>query len=260
MRLFYSVIYMNVYLGQTQIFMPSSHLLQDAERSSQTGVAPLPGAAAMEDGSLTENTLCLSQPAELISLQPQLPSSPTLPISPVEPYSGNTTRLEISSVAEDLAPTPGSSAVTSTTLAISSMLPCQESGIVVNHNQPEENRYDSPSESLEMPEIREHLLRIHEEPSILNLDGHDSTPRGQLTHDEAATEAISGAAAEAEPANPPPVSESRQPPEPAPVESSPPALQDSEKTSSRFLTSHKYFVTAAGVGACALLLAWKFKN
>lgn len=132
----------------------------------------------------------------------------------------------------------------------------------MNHNQPEENHYDSPSESLEMPEIRENLLRICEEPSILNLDGHDSTPRGQLTREEAAAEGISGAAAEAKPANTPPVSESKQPPRPAPVERSLPPLQDSEKkTSSRFLTSrNKYFVTAAGVGACALLLAWKFKN
>lgn len=246
---------MNVYLGQIQLFLLSSVLLQEEERSSQAGAAPLPGAAAMEDESLT---LCLSQPGELTSVQPQLPGSPALatPISPVEPYSGNTTRLEMSSVAEDLAPTPESSAVTS------SMLPCQENGMVVNHNQPEENHYDSPSESLQMQEIRENLLRICEDPSILNLDGHDSTPRGQLAGDEAASEMISGAAAEAAPANPPPVSESEQPPEPAPAESSAPALQESEKTtSSRFLTSHtKYFATAAGVGACALLLAWKFKN
>lgn len=260
MRLFYSVSY--VYLGQIPIFLPSS-LLQDAERRSPTGAAPLPAAAAVEDDSLAEDTLCLSQPGQLLSIQPQLPASPPLPapISPVEPYSGNTTRLEMSSVAEDLAPTAGSSAVTSATVATSSMLPCQENGIVVNHNQPEENHYDSPSESLEMQEIRENLLRIREEPSILNQDGHDSTPRGQGTHDEAATEMISGAAAAAEPANTPPESGGKQPPEPAPVESPPPAPQDSEKTSSRLLTSHtKYFVTAAGVGACALLLAWKFKN
>lgn len=231
--------------------MPSPRPLQDAERSSQTGDAPPPGAAATEDES--EKSLCLSQPGELTSVQ--LPGSPTLPtpISPVEPYSGNTTRLEMSSVAGDLGPTPGSSAVTSAPLATSSVLPCQENGIVVMHNQPEENHYDSPSESLEMPEIREDLLRIYEEPSVLNLDGHDSAARGQLAH--------AGAAAEADPATPPPASESKQPPEPAPVESSPPALQDSEEASSRLLTSHtKYFVTAAGVGACALLLAWKFKN
>lgn len=240
---------MNVYLGLIQIFL----LLL----VSQRGVAPLPGAAAVEDDS--ENTLCLSQPGELISVQPQLSPSPPLPTSPVEPYSGNTTRLEMSSVAEDLAPTAGGSAVAS------SMLPCQENGIVVNHNQPEENHYDSPSESLDVQEIRENLLRICEEPSILNQDGHDSTGRGQLAHHEAAAaEMICGAAAGAEPANAPPESGSKQPPEPAPVESPPPALQDSEKkktTSSSLLTSNtKYFVTAAGVGACALLLAWKFKN
>lgn len=225
----------------------SSRLLQDAERSSQT---------EEED---SEHTLCLSQPGELISVQPQPPGSPTLPapISPVEPYSGSSARLEMSSVAEHRGPTPGGSAVPSAPPATSSLLPCRENGIIGTHNQPEENHYDSPSESLEMPEIRENLLWICEEPSVLNLDGHDSTPRGQRSHGDAATVAISGAAAEAEPASPPP----KLPPQPAPLESSPPALQDPEEASSGLLTGPtKYFVTAAGVGACALLLAWKFKN
>lgn len=172
----------------------------------------------------------------------------------MEPYSGNTTRLEMSSAAEDLAPTDGGSAVTS------SLLPCQENGIVLNHNQPEENHYESPSESLDEQEIRENPLRICEEPSILNQDGHDSTGRGQLAHHEAAAEMVCGAAAGAEPANAPPGRGSKQPPEPAPVESPPPALQDSEKKKTASSSHTKYFVTAAGVGACALLLAWKFKN
>lgn len=244
--------------GQIQIFMPSSRLLQDGERSSQTRVA-----ASTED-SLTENSLCLSQPGELLSVQPQLPDglTPPAPNSPVEPYSGNTARLEISSVVEDQAHTPGSSAATSTTVDTFSMLPCQENGIVVSHNQPEENHYDSPSQSLEMQEIRENPLEICEEPSILNLDGQDSPPQGQIIRGEAAAEVVSGAAAVAESATSPPVSESDQASAPAPAQGSPAALQDSqEKTSSGLPTSRtKYFVTAAGVGACALLLAWKFKN
>lgn len=257
---------MNVFSGHIQIFTPSSFLisLQDVDSSFQPefAAAPLPGAAPM-DYSLNDNNLCLSQPGDLISVQPQPPDGPNLPTPnlPMEPYSGNTTRLEISSVAENLAQDPGC-CVTSTTVTTSSMLPCQEDGIVVSHNEPEENHYDSANESLQMQEILENLVQICEEPSILNLDGHDPTPQGQLVNGEAAKETIFGASTVAETVNTTPANENYQPSGPAPVEGSPPALQDAEKkTSSGFLTSHpKYFVTAAGVGACLLLLVWKFKN
>lgn len=211
----------------------------------------------MEDSQI-ESTL--SKPGELISVPAQPLDGLTLPEpdSSVEPYSGNTGRLEISRDAERPAHVPACSALTSTAADTSSMLPRQENGIAVNHNEPEENHYESPSESLELQEVRESTLQIWEEPSILNMDGHDSTQQGPIGNGEAAKGIISAAAVLAEPANSPPASEVYQPSEPAPGESSPPALQDS--TPSHFLaTNTKYFVAAAGVGACALLLAWKFK-
>lgn len=213
----------------------------------------------MED-SQDEITLCLSKPAELISVQPQPLDGRTLPEpdSSVDLYSGNTARLEISSVPESLAHEPGCSAVTPAAANTSSALPCQENGIAVYHSGPEENYYESSSEILEMQEIRENTLQICEEPSILNMDGHDLTQEGQIVNGEAAKEVTSAA----ESVNSPPASEKPQPSEPAPGESAPPALQDTQqKPPAHFLmTNSKYLVTAAGVGACALLLAWKFKN
>lgn len=262
----WTVIHLNVFSGHIQIFTPSSFLisLQDADSSFQPefAAAPLPAAAPM-DYSLNDRDLCLSWPDDLMSVQPQPPDGPKLPTPnlPLEPYSGNTTRLEISSVAENRAQDLGC-CVTSTTVTTASMLPCQENGIFVSHNEPEENHYESANESLQMQEILENLLQICEEPSILNLDGHDPTPQSQIVNGEAAKDLISGASAVAETVTATPASDSYQPSEPAPVESSPPALQDAEKkTSSGFLTSHtKYFVTAAGVGACVMLLVWKFRN
>lgn len=211
----------------------------------------------MEDSHI-ENTL--SKPGELVSVPAQPLDGPTLPEpgSSVEPYSGNTARLEISVDAESPAYVPACSALAAADA--SSALPCQENGIAGNHNEPEENHYESPSESLELQEVRESTLQICEEPSILNMDGHDATQQGPVVNGEAAKGIISAAAtAGAEPAHSPPASEVCQPSEPAPGEGSPPALQD--PTPSHFLaTNTKYFVTAAGVGACALLLAWKFKH
>lgn len=237
--------------------MHFSFLLQDVDCRLQIEVAaPRPAAAAAMEDSPIENTLCLSKPGELVSFQAQPLVRLTLPEpdSSVDPFSGDTARLEISSVPESLAHVPACSAVTSTTANTSSMLPCQENGIDVNH-EPEENHYESPGGILLMQEIREDTLQICEEPSILNLDGHDLMQQGQIVRDEAAQEMIS--AAVAEPGNSPPATENYQPSEPAPGESSPPALPLTTSTSSQFPTK---FVTAAGVGVCALLLAWKFKN
>lgn len=206
----------------------------------------------------------LSKPGELISVPAPPLDGLTLPEpdSSVEPYSGNTSRLEISSDAERPAHVPVCSALASAAADTSSALPCQENGIAVNHNEPEENHYESPRGSLELQEVRERTLQICEEPSILNMDGHDSTQQGPVGNGEPAKGTISAAAAAAggaDPANSPPASEVCQPSDPAPGESSPPALRDCAP--SHFLgTSTKYFVTAAGVGACALLLAWKFKH
>lgn len=222
------------------------------------------------DGDLhDDNTLCLSKPGQLISIQPLNDSSPTIPAPslPQEPYSGNSDRLEMSEAVPDAgisADVPACSGGGSTVSAP----PCQENGIAFNHNEPEENQYDSPCQSLEMQDVREHMVQISELPSILNLDGQSSTPQAQIINGEAAKEIAS--------APPPPStndadivlsvntpsSGSYRPSEPAPADIPPDlkTVQESETASRAPTTNTKYFLTAAGVGAFALLMAWKFKN
>ncbi|XP_040917256.1 mitochondrial antiviral-signaling protein [Toxotes jaculatrix] len=212
---------------------------QAVENRPQTETAAsaslLPGAAGLDASLLDDNTLCLSKPGQLISIQPQNHDSPTIPAHnlPEEPYSGNSERLEIS----DAEP-------------VSSGLSCQENGIA--HNEPEENHYESPCQSLEMQVVRVNVVQVSEEPSILNLDGQISAPQAQIINGEAAREITPSSLIT-------PSGESKHPSEPAPGLKT---LPDSEeKTTSRTLPANsKYILTAAGVGAFALLMAWKFKN
>ncbi|XP_070776225.1 mitochondrial antiviral-signaling protein [Enoplosus armatus] len=227
--------------------------------------SPLPGAAGM-DASRFDDSLCLSKPGQLISIHPQNHSHPTIPApsSPVEPYSGNSERLEISDAAVTSTHIPACSAVSSTTVNTATALPCQENGI--SHNEPEENHYDSPCQSFEVEEVLENVVHFSEEPSILDLDGQSSTPQAQFINGEAAKVITSApplstrAADTVWSVNTP--SGENHPSEPAPADVSPElnTLQG-EKTASRTLPANtKYILTAAGVGACALLMAWKFKN
>lgn len=224
--------------------------------------SPLPDAAGVDAPLNDDNSVLLSKPGQLISLQPQIHSSPTVS-APNLPYSGNSERLEMSSAAVS-TDVPACSAVRSTTVNTASGLPCQENGIAPNHNEPEENHYESPCQSLDTQEVRVNVGQISEEPSILNLDGQSSAPQAQSVNGEAAKKVTS--------APPQPTSaadtvsglnthsrENHLPSGPANISSELKTLQDSDKTSSRTLPT-KYILTAAGVGACALLVAWKFKN
>lgn len=247
--------------------------LQVVGSSPQTETAAsasvLPGAARM-DTSLFDNTLCLSKPGDLISVQPQNHGSPTNPApgSPAEPYSGTSERLEISSAAVTSAYFPACSTVSSTSVNTTSALPCQENGISLKPNEPEENHYDSPSQSLETQEVRVNVVQISEEPSILNLDGQSSTPEAQMINGETAKEIVSdvsepplsASASNAVSSVNTPSSENYHPFKAAPASPELKTLKE-EKTSSCMLTTNtKYILTAAGVGTCALLMAWKFKN
>lgn len=165
------------------------------------------------------------------------------------------------------ADVPACSAVSSTTVNTVSALPCQENGIAFNHNGPEENHYESPSQSFVMQDVRVHVGQVSGEPSILNLAGQSSTPQAQIVNGEAAKEITSAPPLSTNTADTvlsvnTPSSESYHPSEPAPADISPElkTVQDSEKASHALSTNTKYIVTAAGVGACALLMAWKFKN
>ncbi|XP_039993953.1 mitochondrial antiviral-signaling protein isoform X2 [Xiphias gladius] len=243
---------------------------QVVESSPQTQTAattsPLPGAAGMSASAFDDSTLCLSKPGQLVSIQPQNHDSPTAHNSPTEPYSGDSQRLEMSKAEPDAvtsAHVPACSGVTSATTNTVSALSCQENGIALDHNEPEENAYESPCQSLDTQEVRVNVVTVSEEPSILNLDGQTSAPRDQIINGEAAraiTPSPTSSTTTADTVsslNTPP-SESYHPSEPAPADITP---EPKTLPASRTLqTNTKYIVTAAGVGAIALLMAWRFKN
>ncbi|XP_051237705.1 mitochondrial antiviral-signaling protein [Dicentrarchus labrax] len=239
---------------------------QVLESSPQTETAattsPILPAAEMDASLLDDSHVCLSKPGVLISIQPQNDSSSTIPApsSPVAPYSGNSDRLEMSEDAVTSTHVPACSAVISEAVITDTALPCQENGIALNHNEPEENHYESPCPSLDMQEVRVNVVQISEEPSILNLEGQNSGAQAQSINGEAAKEITSAPPLSTDGADTvssvnTPSSENCHPSEPAPADIT------EEKTPSRVLPANtKYILTAAGVGACALLMAWKFKN
>lgn len=246
---------------------------QVVESSPQTETAattsPLPDAAGMDVALCDDSTVFLSKPGQLISIDPQNHDSPTIP---TQPYSGNSERLEISDAAPDTetsADLPACSALSSTTVSTVSALPCQENGIALNHNEPEENHYESPSQSLEMQEVLMNVVHVSEEPSILDLDGQNPTPQVPIVNGEAAKEIASAPPLSTNTVNT--VSSINTPsiesyilsePAVAGTSSEPKMLHDSEKKTASCTrsTNTKYILTAAGVGACALLMAWRFKN
>ncbi|XP_031165871.1 polycystic kidney disease protein 1-like 3 [Sander lucioperca] len=251
---------------------------QVVESSPQTETAattsPLPGAAGMDASLCDDSTVCLSKPGQLISIPPQNHERPTIPApsSPLQPYSGNSECLEMSNATDDTVTSAclsACSAVSSTTESTLIALPCQENGIALNHNEPEENHYDSPSQSLGMQEVLENVVHVSEEVSILNLDGQSPTPQAQIVNDEAAKEItpvpplFTNTVGTVSSVNTP-SSENYHPSEPAPddISPEPKTLQDLEKkvASGTLPTNTKYILTAAGVGACALLMAWRFKR
>ncbi|XP_041669477.1 mitochondrial antiviral-signaling protein isoform X1 [Cheilinus undulatus] len=230
---------------------------------------PLATAEEVNDPLLDDVSECLSKPGELISVQPQNhDDTPTICV-PSSPYSGDSGRLQMSADAPEtviLNPTLACSAAMSA--IVNSEVPCVENGFANSHNEPEENQYDSPSQSLEMQEVLESIGQICEEPSILNLAGQNSPTPAQIVNGEAAKEIKPAPLATAEPTDSvsdvkTPSSEDYNPPsEPAPADIStePKMVQDSGKKPSRMLHVNTKYIVAAGVGACALLMAWKFKN
>uniref|UniRef100_A0A8C9YMW9 Mitochondrial antiviral-signaling protein n=1 Tax=Sander lucioperca TaxID=283035 RepID=A0A8C9YMW9_SANLU len=209
--------------------------------------SPLPGAAGMDASLCDDSTVCLSKPGQLISIPPQNHERPTIPApsSPLQPYSGNSERLEMSNATDDTVTSAclsACSAVSSTTESTLIALSCQENGIALNHNEPEENHYDSPSQSLGMQEVLENVVHVSEEVSILNLDGQSPTPQAQIVNDEAAKEIT-------------PV-----PPLFTNTVGTVSSVNTPSMASGTLPTITKYILIAAGVGACALLMAWRFKR
>lgn len=151
-----------------------------------------------------------------------------------------------------------------------SELTCQENSTGHDLEEPEENHYESPPDSLETEEVLVNVLQTSEEPSILNMD--------------LPTQIINGKAAEAmAPSSPSSNTTSSScstadgafgsktvcgdisPPMRSGVVDNKPELQtviqsEEDKRIRKFSTHTKYIVTAAGVGAIAVLMAWKFRN
>lgn len=227
---------------------PSTPVVETRPQTEPTA----PGSTlpvGMDTSACDEADVCLSKPGVLVSIQPQNGGDVTVPASSTvevqQPYSGNSERLEMSSsMTSDH--TPACSAAVNTPSAP----PCQENGIA--HNEPEEDYYESATQSLNQVVVNQ--FHFAEEPPIPNLDGQTPPPQPQI---------VNGETAKAIPPIPPTIvinaAENHHPSEPA---SDPKTLQDwEEKPAPRAPSSTtKYILTAAGVGACALLVAWRFKN
>lgn len=203
---------------------------------------------------MDDSSVCLSKPSELASIHPQAPSSPAEPepVSAQGPYSGDSQRLEISSSIPVTTPHAPACSERSGPALTPPLL--QENGITISHSEPEENQYDSPCPSLDMEDVQENVVQISEEVSILNQSPLPDALKGngEAAKEVSAPPSTTTTAAATEP------SQNHRPAEPEPK-----TLQDAEEeTSLRSMlpANTKYIVTAAGVGACALLMAWKFKN
>ncbi|XP_010773650.1 mitochondrial antiviral-signaling protein isoform X2 [Notothenia coriiceps] len=228
------------------------------QTETEAAPSPLPVAAETDTPICDDSSVCLSKPGPLLSIHPQQDAIPAIPEQrePVQLYSGNSEHLEISDAASEAVT---SSLLPACSTTVNTALPCQENGIAPNLSEPVENHYESPCESLDM-QVLENVGHISEEPSILDLDGQSSITRAQIMNGDAAKEIIPA----------PPVStntvlsvntpsgENCLPSEPTPADISPEpkTLQNPEKKSN----NTKYILTAAGVGACALVMAWRFKN
>lgn len=226
----------------------------------------MPDVAVVDSFLVDVDNVCLSKPAQLISIQPQNPSSHNLQVtnSPVELYSGNSSRLEMSDVAPDTvtsARVPTCSDVSSAAGDTVSGGPCQDNGNALNHSEPEENHYESPCESLETQEVHVNVVHVSEEASILNQDGQTSTPRAQIINSEAATASPLSTTAHTVSSLNAHSSENYHPSEPAPADISSQLPGPEESGASCILTNNTmYILGTAGVAALALLIAWKFKN
>ncbi|KAI9545859.1 hypothetical protein NQZ68_033341 [Dissostichus eleginoides] len=238
---------------------PATQVIESSPQTeTEDAPSPLPVAAETDSSICDDSSVCLSKPGPLLSIHPQQDAIPAIPEQrePVQPYSGNSERLEISDAAPEAVT---SSLLPTCFVTVNTALPCQENGIAPNHSEPEENHYESPCESLDM-QVLENVVHISEEPSILDLDGQSSIPRAQIMNGDAAKEITPA----------PPVStntgdtvlsvntpsgENCLPSEPTPADISP-----EPKTPEKKSNNTKYILTAAGVGVCALVMAWRFKN
>ncbi|KAM4540255.1 mitochondrial antiviral-signaling protein [Fundulus diaphanus] len=222
-----------------------------------------------EDGD--DNALCLSKPGQLISIQPDNRASPAVqsPSSPVQPYSGNSERLEISEAASDAETNlPACTALSPEAEDAASAPPCQENGIAADHSEPEENHYESPNQSFD---VRENVVHVTGVPSLLNLDGQVLVPQLQIINEEPANGSFSATAASFTAVDDTgstlngPRSESYNHSEsagggPSSEQNPPPHSEESTNPNCDVHSKTTYILIAAGVAACALLIGMGLKK
>lgn len=200
--------------------------------------SPSPGAPVIV--ASLDDDVCLSKPGQLVSIQPQTQASPDIPAPGLaaQPYSGNSDRLEISEAASDAV-----SSVSSTVETVTP-LPCQETGVVnLNHNEPEENQYESPCQSFETQE--EPVIHVSGEPSIPNLDVNGETTKEIFSAPPLFNNAAANSVSSSNTAS----KEGEEP-----TDSSAPWTPDTRSAYTKLV------LVGAGVGVCAMLLAWRFKQ
>uniref|UniRef100_G3NM93 Mitochondrial antiviral-signaling protein n=1 Tax=Gasterosteus aculeatus aculeatus TaxID=481459 RepID=G3NM93_GASAC len=224
-----------VVLQPEESFQPAATQVVETEVAAPT--PPLPGANGA-DAVLRDDydDMCLSKPGQLVSVHPANNGRPTAsaPVPPAQPYSGDSGRLEISDAStevSDAAPPP--------------VAACQENGVPLSRNEPEENHYEGRSSG-----VMTHVVHVSQEASVLDLDGQSPAP-ARIPNGEAAEEVPS-----APPAAPPACTAGNSPSGKACDPSGPAGISPPWETAAHA----KYIAAAAGVGACALLLAWRFKN
>lgn len=183
----------------------------------------------------------------------------------MQPYSGNSERLEISEAASNAEThLPACAAVSPEVEKAVSAPPCQENGIAPDHSEPEENHYYSPNQFFE---VRENVVQVTGAPSILNLDGQAPVPQNQIVNGEPANGSFSPDDAvsssnrhHSESHRRPDLTGDGVSAEPRPLTNSgrttPPNVGDGDAQS----MTRKYILIGAGVGACALLMALKFRK
>uniref|UniRef100_A0A1A7Y790 Mitochondrial antiviral-signaling protein n=1 Tax=Iconisemion striatum TaxID=60296 RepID=A0A1A7Y790_9TELE len=215
---------------------------QVAQSSPQTKTAATTYAdSCCDDGDDDDvnETVCLSKPGQLLSFQPENQAIAPVPASnaPAQLFSGNSERLEISE-SLSVSPTP----------------PCHKNSVAPNHNEPEENHYESPNQSFE---VVENVVQYAEMPSVPNLNGQAAEPHRPISRrrsDKSFSEAPGFTNAEGY--NP---SASA----PASFSPDPKSQQKSEKNTGTTVNQSnttKYILGAAGVGVCVLLMAWRFRK
>uniref|UniRef100_A0A1A8J3M0 Mitochondrial antiviral-signaling protein n=2 Tax=Nothobranchius kuhntae TaxID=321403 RepID=A0A1A8J3M0_NOTKU len=219
---------------------------QVANSSPQTKAAAATASAESCDDDDDEN-VCLSKPGQLFSVHPESQAIAPVPASssPAQLFSGNSERLEISeSTSDTVSPAP----------------PCHNNSVAPNHNEPEENHYESPNQSFE---VVESMMQYAEMPSVPNLNGQPTQslrPANRERSDESSSEAPGFTSSANYLAN-----EGYNPSAHAPASFSPDlkSQQKSEKntgTSVNQSNTTKYILGAAGVGACVLLMLWRFRK